>query len=305
MRWIAAIAIALLWGGWSSKAEAWGNTAHRLVCEIAVHNLTPAARAEVSRLLQATPETIAAAPRLGDYGWACTWPDNPRPGGPGRRSPEHFATFPRTMPEVTGASPCGSAPLCVTSGILADLATLRERSRSDGDRAWAMIYLGHWVADSHQPLHNSFQDDQGGNEITSTGLCTRSLHSSWDTCILQARALGADATPEAVRELAVRWSAQAGAAERRQWRESQPWQWSAESYAIARRPELGYCVRVGQSCHYSATQETHAAGQPRRSVAVDAAYLDWAMPVIQQRLTQAGIRLAHLLNRALDPGYRG
>jgi hypothetical protein len=29
------------------------------------------------------------------------------------------------------------------------------------------------------------------------------------------------------------------------------------------------------------------------------------MPVIQRRITQAGVRLAHLLNLALDPAYRG
>ena len=38
--------------------------------------------------------------------------------------------------------------------------------------------------------------------------------------------------------------------------------------------------------------------------AIDAAYMDWAMPIIQRRITQAGVRLAHLLNLALDPAYR-
>jgi hypothetical protein len=33
---------------------------------------------------------------------------------------------------------------------------------------------------------------------------------------------------------------------------------------------------------------------------VDEAYMDAHLPIISQRLTQAGIRLGHLLNRALS-----
>jgi hypothetical protein len=29
-----------------------------------------------------------------------------------------------------------------------------------------------------------------------------------------------------------------------------------------------------------------------------------AMPIIRHRITQAGVRLAHLINLALDPAYR-
>ena len=71
------------------------------------------------------------------------------------------------------------------------------------------------------------------------------------------------------------------------------------------RPELGYCVMAEDACRYSATQATWSEGQPRRSVQVDAAYMDWAMPIIRRRLAQAGIRLAHRLNLAFDPAYRG
>ena len=45
-----------------------------------------------------------------------------------------------------------------------------------------------------------------------------------------------------------------------------------------------------------------SAGQ--RTVTIDPAYQAMVMPVVQQRITQAGIRLAHLINLALDPVYR-
>jgi len=38
-------------------------------------------------------------------------------------------------------------------------------------------------------------------------------------------------------------------------------------------------------------------------VLVDASYQTMAMPIIQQRITQAGVRLAHIINLALDPAY--
>jgi hypothetical protein len=68
---------------------------------------------------------------------------------------------------------------------------------------------------------------------------------------------------------------------------------------------MRYCVVVGTACQYSASQPTWVQTHQRTSVAIDTAYVNWAMPIVQQRITQAGIRLAHYLNLALDPAYRG
>jgi hypothetical protein len=287
---------------WGSQALAWGDSGHRTVCEIALRNLTRVARAEVARLLRAHPAILGANPLNAEYGWACTYPDHPASGGPGRRSPEHFVNYPRTLMAVTEASGCGEAPQCVVSAIAADFAILHSPTATDPEKAAALVYLGHWLGDIHQPLHSSYRDDQGGNEVNSSGLCTNNLHSTWDTCILQSRALAGGRSIEDVRALAATWSGQVSDVERAQWLSSQPWQWSAESYAVAIRPEVGYCVMVQAACQYSATQMAMAT--PRRGVRIDAAYMDGAMPIIQRRITQAGIRLAHLLNLALDPAYR-
>lgn len=297
--------VALFGVLWSSPALAWGDSGHRTVCEIALRNLTPTARSEVARLLQAHPAILGANPLNAEYGWACTYPDHPAASGPGRRSPEHFANYGRTTLAVNNATGCGVAPICVISGIAADYAILRSSTATDRDRAAALVYLGHWFGDIHQPLHSSFADDRGGNQIDSGGLCTFSLHSTWDTCILQSRALAGERTVEAVRALAAQWSGQVTDVDRAAWLSSQPWQWSAESYVVTLAPRTGYCVMVQSACQYSATQATWAEGQPQRRVQVDAAYMDMAMPIVQRRVTQAGVRLAHYLNLALDPAYRG
>jgi hypothetical protein len=195
----------------------------------------------------------------------------------------------------------------VITAIASDLGILQSSSARDSDRAAALVYIGHWFGDIHQPLHSSFRDDQGGNEMGSSGLCTNNLHSTWDTCILQSRALAGGRSIADVRALAATWSGQVTDAQRAEWLSSAPWQWSAESYAVTLNPQTGYCIMVTGTCQYDATHATWGAvaGQTRRNVQVDRAYMDWAMPIIQQRITQAGVRLAHRLNLALDPAYRG
>jgi hypothetical protein len=191
------------------------------------------------------------------------------------------------------------------SAIPADWAILRSTTATDQQRAAALVYLGHWLGDIHQPLHSSFEDDRGGNDINVSGACTTNLHSTWDTCILQARQTGPGPSIDRLRLLAAEWSLQVLDTDRAAWLSSVPWQWSAESYAVTLNPFTGYCVMVGPACQYSATQATLAQGQPQRSVRIDDAYMDLAMLVIQRRITQAGVRLGHLLNLALDPVYRG
>ncbi|TGN74182.1 hypothetical protein EOW77_0034365 [Bradyrhizobium yuanmingense] len=40
------------------------------------------------------------------------------------------------------------------------------------------------MGDLHQPLHVSFGDGRGGNEVTTIGECQTNLHSTWDTCLV-------------------------------------------------------------------------------------------------------------------------
>ncbi len=304
MRYIVSLVVFVLGLAASSPALAWGDSGHRTVCEIALRNLTPVARSEVARLLRAHPAILSANLLNAEYGWACTYPDHPAAGGPGRRSPEHFANYARSTLSITGPG-CGVVTICVISAISADFGILRSASATDLQRAAALVYLGHWFGDIHQPLHSSFEDDRGGNEVNSTGLCTNSLHSTWDTCILQSRALAGGRSIEEVRALAATWGGQVTDVQRAAWLSSVPWQWSAESYAVTLTPQVGYCVMVAGACQYSATRLAWASGAPRRSVLIDAGYMDGAMPIIQRRITQAGVRLGHYLNLALDPAYRG
>jgi hypothetical protein len=304
-RFLAVIIVAVAGFVWSGAASAWGNAGHRTVCEIAYLNMTPAARAEASRLLQSLPAALRSDPRNLDFASACTYPDRPLAGGPDRRASEHFINYPRETAAVTLQSGCGLAFECADTAIIGDYAELRSPFLSDQLRAVALIYLGHFVGDIHQPLHNSFADDRGGNSVLASGLCSGSLHSAWDTCILVSSSYGsvADPAPAAVEAAAAAWSAAVTDAQRAQWLSTRPWQWSYESYLVATSPAVGYCVMIQSTCQYDSTHALFAGSNPR-TVAIDARYEAMAVPIVRQRITQAGIRLAHLINLALDPAYR-
>lgn len=293
MRWIVAASFVFLFFLVPSQARAWGESGHYTVCEIAYLNLTPAARAEVDRL-------IAVGGGYESFTRSCTYPDKPR-----QRASEHFANYPRRTRRVTAPACPGGRP-CIVAAVVADLALLRSPAASDDDKSKALKFIGHWYGDIHQPLHISFEDDQGGNLIDQHGPCQFSLHSVWDSCIIEQRLFGPGSDRYArARAAAAALNEKVTARQRRGWRRSAPWRWAAESYEVSRRARTGYCVRKGRDCWYSATERTYAADDPKRVQTVDHSYLDWASPIVADRLKRAGIRLAHSLNKSFDPAYRG
>jgi hypothetical protein len=294
MRWIIAAAFAFCFFFAPSPAHAWGESGHYTVCEIAYLNLTPTARAEVDRL-------IAVGGGYESFTQSCTFPDKPR-----QRAGEHFVNYPRSAAAVTGPA-CPSGRPCIIAAIAGDLAVLRSPSASDADKSTALKFVGHWYGDIHQPLHISFADDQGGNLIDqSGGACQFSLHSVWDTCIVERRLFGPGSDRYArAKAAAATLNAAITEQQRHSWRQSAPWRWAAESYEISRQATTGYCVLKPGTCWYSATEQSYASDDPKRVQIVDNAYLDWAKPIVADRLKRAGIRLAHSLNKSFDPAYRG
>src|ERR1051326_2604987 len=101
----------------------------------------------------------------------------------------HFLNVPR---ETYAISPndCLNED-CILKGIAYHTKGLTMPGISENQHAQALKYLGHWLGDIHQPLHVSFKDDRGGNDMTVSGECSGSFHSAWDTCLLHL-AVGED-----------------------------------------------------------------------------------------------------------------
>ena len=163
--------------GSASSVGAWGDLGHRVICQIAFQELNDTARNEVMRL-------IALGATFDSFTDACTWPDHPR-----KRTEVHFINVARSVQTIV-AGQCPAVPKCLFAAIPADLEVLRT-SNDDAAKLASIKYLGHWVWDIHQPLHVSFADDRGGNLIRESGPCVNSLHTVWDTCIIEKK-LGTD-----------------------------------------------------------------------------------------------------------------
>jgi hypothetical protein len=263
------------------EALAWGDAGHRIVCQLAYLELTPAAKAQVDAL-------IALDPKFHSFASSCTWPDVFPPARP----QEHFLNVPRTARTVDPDRLCPAAERCVASAILNDARDLAF-SQDAGDRLRLLKSLGHWVGDIHQPLHVSFEDDKGANFIDASGACGQSLHLAWDICIVESK-LGSDEVPAAAA-----LESEITAEERKAWAPASldaaaVATWASESLAIALTPPVQYCFQHGDACWYS-PDSRQFAGQ-KRTVETGASYLEAEAPIVRERLKRAGVRLAAILN---------
>jgi S1/P1 Nuclease len=259
---------------------AWGGLGHEAICELAFRELDDTARQRVIALIRQDEE-------FPTFRASCNWADKPR-----QRASEHFINLPR---DATGLhdNECPLAEECVVSAIEHDFAVLASSDATDEEKRAALKFLGHRVGDIHQPLHAASQDDRGGNHIRTQGSSCESRHTFWDSCLVAER-LG-------MHPLAIVPELQAGItdAQRAEWRASNPVDWANESFAIARKPEVGYCVMVADICQYAADNREFDEGEPEKVVVIDDAYLDRHVSIARERIAMAGVRLAGLLNRAL------
>ena len=258
--WIAATLACV-------EARAWGPDGHRVTGEIAWSLLAPHTKEELLALLpQGRDGTLAET---------AAWADTV-----GRRDPSyrwladlHYVNVDPKARSVTAGRGCG----CVVGAIEEARDRLRDPQRPRTERLEALRLVAHFVGDVHQPLHVSHPDGKGGNtiDVRFDGRAT-TLHRLWDGDLLQRR------LREMGRRRDARWRAWAHSlvdtaplAERERWRkETDPRVWADESLALARR--YTFSVREGDRLGDAYYQET--------------------MPVVAERLAQAGVRLAALLD---------
>lgn len=152
-------------------ALAFGGATHRLIAERAEARLSPAARAEVQRLLALEPGATLVS--------VATWADENRSLGTARW---HYVNFHR-------GERCAYEPArlciegeCVVGALEKQIALLAQAGTPDAERLTALKYVVHLVADVHQPLHAGFFDDRGGNSFQLQAYERgTNLHALWDS----------------------------------------------------------------------------------------------------------------------------
>ncbi len=261
---------------------AWSPLGHRLVAELAARQLTPAASAEVGRLLAGE-----ADPTLGGI---ANWADQLRYTDPARfkaTSRWHYINAQGGGCDFDLARDCPNGD-CVVGAIKAQSKILADPGQSLEARRDALKFVVHLVGDVHQPMHAGNRTDAGGNRFQislrtdippedyarnsyADGVMGTNLHSVWDYYVLASRRLSdKDYADLLAREPLL--PANDG---------TTPLDWAEAS-----------CKVIDQQQLYP---EQHR---------MDHAYLERMRPLAEQRVREGARHLADLLNRTLDPDAR-
>jgi nuclease S1 len=249
-----------------AAAGAWGPLGHQIVADVAEHYLTPEARAQVDALLgdHVTMAVVA------------DWPDQIRDDRP-ETGPWHYVNLP---PEATAYVPerdCRGGR-CVVAAIEHFAQVVADRNQPREARRDALKFLIHFVGDIHQPMHCGNRSDRGGNDVRVTFFKRpANLHELWDTLMLERQRL----TP---REYADELILDADAADRSAWLRSCPGDWAVESHDLAQR-----------HCYLSPSGRGLRSGDT-----LGRTYYARNLWIADQQLARAGVRLAGLINAALD-----
>jgi hypothetical protein len=251
------------------QARAWGYEAHRIIAEIAEQFLIPETAHQVRELLAVENVTTLAD--------VSTWADEIRLQ---RREtgPWHYVNIPITLPSggpaVYDAARDCPKDACVVAKIEEFERELKNRQLPERQRLEALKYIVHFVGDAHQPLHVSNNHDRGGNDdpVLFMGLPTN-LHAVWDSAIVAPAIKGNE------RAYALQLVQHITEEQRQHWSEGTLISWVNEGHEIAART-------IYDELPHSGTLPDD--------------YETKALPIVNEQLERAGVRLATVLNACLQ-----
>ena len=257
---------------------------HQIVCQLAYNNLPSSEKLAIDSLLNKLPEqhkhlinqynhhnkneTITFAK-------SCTWADAIKKLDEYKKfNSSHYLNVSRDSTTIDKSS---CQQLCITQAINLHLKQL-EQAENNWQKLQALMFLGHWLGDIHQPLHISYESDKGGNtiQIDSKSKC-KTLHWYWDECLLKSNK---QRTNEIVTLLQSQWLAN----QEKTLALSTVNNWANESYQIVRQANMQYCQLKNNVCLAN-----------KQRVIIDENYQQTFLPILQQQLLKAAIRLHKLL----------
>ena len=191
-------------------------------------------------------------------------------------SPWHYVNIPLEAPNYDPRRDCPNGN-CVISAIAKYRALVADRTSPIEARQEALAFLVHLVADAHQPLHCINNNDRGGNDVTVTFFGTpTNLHAVWDNGLLLRTHLGERAYTHRL----ITWLASQNLETLQR---GTPVDWVLEAHTLAR---------------------THAYHLPNDHN-LRSGYYRANLPIVDSQLAKAGIRLARVLNEALQTAAPG
>ena len=250
------VASALVVG---APASGWGPNPHRVAAQIAVNHLSPATVVAVRALLG--NETLPMV---------STWADTVRKTPRYRHTaPWHYVNIPDGETYLTAKkNPDGD----IIVALRRCEQILRDTKASRKEKAEALKFYVHFVADLHQPMHVGRASDRGGNGVRVYWFrksFVTNLHSVWDERLFEAEKLSYTEFTDFIDRATPR--------QIRKWNRSGYLDWAAESMALR-----GGCYEF----------------DPKRPLGYS--YVDRHLPTVKLRLLEAGIRLAGKLDSIFD-----
>lgn len=198
---------------------------------------------------------------------AANWADEIRSDPAWKRSdPLHYVNITDGVSyEDAKKNPAGD----VITALRQMEATLRNKNAPKQQRVEALKFFVHFAGDLHQPLHAGRADDLGGNRVNVRwfrGAESTNLHTVWDSLLIDQEQLSFTEW--------TRFLDRASEDEIKKWQASSYTDWMEESRAAL--PQV-----------YDFP----------RDLPLSFPYVYKNMPLVKQRLLQAGIRIAGVLNR--------
>ena len=267
------IAFIILAAFTSTQLLAWGPKGHAIVADIAASRLTPTAKKNLQLLLGA--ESLASI---------ASWADQVRKDHD-EAYDWHFVDIPQDALGFSEERDCFRPQdkhknadtdhhNCVVDRIKIFAKVLADQNASPAQRLEALKWVVHFVGDLHQPLH-AIDTAHGGNDIKlpvfgspKCGDYDCNLHWTWDTLLLEHTGYSEEEYVGRLNTLIEQKHLDQKAG-------GTPEEWANESHALARNL---------------------VAPVP---AAVDEAYYQTHIELINEQLALAGLRLAKVLNESL------
>jgi len=273
---------------YANPSFALGKLGHQIICQLAFEHLPLTKQTRISTLLKTIPKQHQHL--INNYNYkkknspvtfanACTWADAiKRLDSFKAYSSWHFMNVPRNQQSIK-ANDCSKN--CLPQAILKHQKILAQtKKKVNWQQVQALLFLGHWLGDIHQPLHISFADDLGGNNVKFSHLSTKckNLHWYWDDCILYK---GRKTKKKWLALLTKKWNKYS----QQNWQTEQVWRWADESFQLAKSASLNYCQLNNQGfCQ-----------KPTGKIRLPKNYLRRHQVIIEQRLLLAAQRLNKIL----------
>lgn len=269
----------------SSPAAAYWEYGHETIARIAWLNTSPATRAELNRLLRQsrlldTPTCPAATIEE-----ASIWPDCIKTLGQrfSYASSWHYQNVDICSP-FDQAAACRDGN-CVSAQIERNARLLADRTVPARERLMALAFLVHFIGDLHQPMHAGDHGDLGGNRVAVTyGIIAgrTNLHLVWDGYVAE-RAIseppgGADGILAGLTD-ADRAAMPGGSVE----------DWARENWELSR--DFAYRTLIADPCGPAPAERPVMTEEITRGL----------LPVVRRQVARGGLRLARILDEALQP----